>query len=59
MDNGDLLDSAETGAEVEAETEAETEAALEPEIEASEVDGDTVELDSVEPGVEDEPVTAH
>jgi len=49
MDNGDLLDSAETGAE----------AVLEPEIEAGEVDGNTVELDSVEPGVEDEPVTAH
>lgn len=53
MDNGDLLDSAETGAEAEAE------AVLEPEIEAGEVDGNTVELDSVEPGVEDEPVTAH
>lgn len=51
MDNGDLLDSAETGAEAEA--------VLEPEIEAGEVDGNTVELDSVEPGVEDEPVTAH
>ncbi len=55
MDNSDLLDSAETGAEVEAETEA----VLEPEIEAGEVDGNTVELNSVEPGVEDEPVTAH
>lgn len=55
VDNGDLLDSAEAGAEIETETEA----ALEPEIEAGEVDGDTVELNSVEPGVEDEPVTAH
>lgn len=55
VDNGDLLDSAETDDEIETETEA----ALEPEIEAGEVDGDTVELNSVEPGVEDEPVTAH
>jgi len=47
VDNGDLLD-----------TEADTEE-LPAEIEASEEGDEQVELSSVEPGVEDEPIAAH
>jgi len=54
VDNGDLLDADETDEFEPAVDE------LEPdEIEAGESTGEQVELASVEPGVEDEPIAAH
>lgn len=51
VDNGDLLDSSDFEPAVDAVEISE--------IEASELDGEQVELASVEPGVEDEPIAAH
>ncbi|MCC6800747.1 MAG: S1 RNA-binding domain-containing protein [Anaerolineae bacterium] len=51
VDNGDLLGSSDFEPAVDAVEISE--------IEASELDGEQVELASVEPGVEDEPIAAH
>jgi len=51
VDNGDLLDG--------AEFEPAAAVVDDGEIEAGELDGEQVELASVEPGVEDEPIAAH
>jgi len=59
VDNGDLLDTeVETDDETDVETDVDTD---EPhaEIEASEDVDEQVELSSVEPGVEDEPIVTH
>ena len=60
VDNGDLLDTVEeTPADIVEEASAEIVDQTPTEIEASELDGEQVELPAVEPGVEDEPIATH